>query len=42
MVAQELGNSLRTFDEAADLIEETLDDENDADEHLTSLARADC
>jgi ferritin-like metal-binding protein YciE len=26
------------FDEAADLIEETLDDENDADEHLTSLA----
>jgi ferritin-like metal-binding protein YciE len=29
---------LMDFDEAADLIEETLDDENDADEHLTALA----
>jgi ferritin-like metal-binding protein YciE len=29
---------LLDHDEAADLIEQTLDDENDADEHLTSLA----
>jgi len=31
-------SQLMDFDEAADLIEETLDDENDADEHLTALA----